>query len=69
MKDTRMILLVGFCSLENLEPALISYLERGQLIGTCIHAELWPARRYGHLNLGIAKLHSLKLQHLRILQE
>ena len=30
--------------------ALISYLERGQPIGfsfLCVHAQLWPARRYG----------------------
>ena len=52
--------------------ALISYLERGQPIGSsflCVHAQLWPARRYGHLNLGLAKLHALELPHLRILQD
>ena len=24
----------------------------------CLHAQLWPARRYVHLNLGLAKPHS-----------
>ena len=37
----------------------------------CIHAQLLPARRYGHLNLGLAKIHYLELPvpHLHILQE
>ena len=36
--------------------ALISNLERGQSLGSsflCVHAQFWPARQYGHLNLVI----------------
>ena len=45
-------------------------MEGGKALGfsfLCVHAQLWPARLYGLLNLGVAKHHSLELSHLRII--